>query len=404
VQVRVLVSFAGGHGHWLPTLPLARALADREHDVRYACQDAMVPNVIAAGWKAYPAGAATVLGLDERLPLMAPDREAIERSIAGGIDRHAGERARLLIEVCGRWRPELIVRDEADFGAGLAGDALGVPHVAVVVLAAGGLLRPELIAGPLARHRSELGLQAADPIARLHPSGLVAPVPASFRSPNSPLSDETKYVRPAVLEPPGLGPRSDQAAPAFEGDRPRNGKAYQVWATLGSTMGQESGDLLPRLIAGLDLARRRLGRLEALLAIGTSLRVGELGPIPEGTRVEPWAPIEQALAECDAVVSHGGSGTVVAALATGRPQVVLPMGADQPHNGDRCRKLDLAPVLDVLAATPSEVAEAVERVLTEPVWTERVASFAVECQALPPAASLVGWLEGLAACGNVGTH
>jgi UDP:flavonoid glycosyltransferase YjiC (YdhE family) len=112
--------------------------------------------------------------------------------------------------------------------------------------------------------------------------------------------------------------------------------------------------------------------------------------------VEPWVPIERALAECDAVVSHGGSGTVVAALASGRPQVVLPMGADQLHNADRCRELGLAPVLDVLTATPAEVAEAVERVLTEPIWTERVATFAVECQALPPAASLVEWLEGLA--------
>ena len=222
-------------------------------------------------------------------------------------------------------------------------------------------------------------------------------MPASFRSPNTPLPDETKYVRPAVLEPPGLGPRSDGVAPAFESDRARNGRAYKVWATLGSIMGQESGDLLPRLIAGLDLARRRLGGLDALLTIGTSLRVDELGTILEGTRVEPWEPIEQALAECDAVVSHGGSGTVVAALATGRPQVVLPMGADQLHNADRCRELGLAPVLDVLTATPAEVADAIERVLTESVWTERAASIAVECRALPPAATLVEWLEGLAA-------
>jgi hypothetical protein len=112
VQVRILVSFAGGHGHWLPTVPLARALGDQGHDVRYACQDAMVSNVIAAGWRAYPDGAATMLGPDERLPLVAPDREANERAIARGIDRNVGERARLLIEVCGRWRPELILRDE----------------------------------------------------------------------------------------------------------------------------------------------------------------------------------------------------------------------------------------------------------------------------------------------------
>ncbi|MGH3451936.1 MAG: glycosyltransferase [Haloechinothrix sp.] len=43
------------------------------------------------------------------------------------------------------------------------------------------------------------------------------------------------------------------------------------------------------------------------------------------------------LPRCDAAVSHGGSGSVMGALAHGLPQVLFPMGADQPQNAARCR-------------------------------------------------------------------
>ena len=38
---------------------------------------------------------------------------------------------------------------------------------------------------------------------------------------------------------------------------------------------------------------------------------------------------------CDIVVSHGGSGTTIAALTRGLPTVAVPMFADQTHNADR---------------------------------------------------------------------
>jgi UDP:flavonoid glycosyltransferase YjiC (YdhE family) len=46
-------------------------------------------------------------------------------------------------------------------------------------------------------------------------------------------------------------------------------------------------------------------------------------------RVERYVPQTLVLPYCDVVVSHAGSGTVLAALALGLPQVCLPQGADQ---------------------------------------------------------------------------
>ena len=48
------------------------------------------------------------------------------------------------------------------------------------------------------------------------------------------------------------------------------------------------------------------------------------------------------------VVSHGGSGSVVGALAHGLPMVLLPLGADQPQNARRCAELGVARVLDAV--------------------------------------------------------
>ena len=49
-------------------------------------------------------------------------------------------------------------------------------------------------------------------------------------------------------------------------------------------------------------------------------------------------PLAAVLPSCDAVVSHGGSGTVLATLAHGLPTVILPLGADQPLHADALRR------------------------------------------------------------------
>lgn len=72
-------------------------------------------------------------------------------------------------------------------------------------------------------------------------------------------------------------------------------------------------------------------------------------------RVERHVPLADVLPRCAAVVTHGGSGTVVAALAAGVPCVVLPMGADQPWNADRVAALGTGLVLDAVTAAPAAV-------------------------------------------------
>jgi UDP:flavonoid glycosyltransferase YjiC (YdhE family) len=78
-----------------------------------------------------------------------------------------------------------------------------------------------------------------------------------------------------------------------------------------------------------------LGRLDAdvLFTIGP-FDPDWLGPVPTNISVAAYVPQAKAMI-CDIVVSHGGSGTTIAALTRGLPTVAVPMFADQTHNADR---------------------------------------------------------------------
>ena len=83
----------------------------------------------------------------------------------------------------------------------------------------------------------------------------------------------------------------------------------------------------------------------ALLTVGRNVDPSELGDVPPAIRVEQFVPQAQVLASCAAVVSHGGSGTLLGALAAGLPLVLVPQGADQFENAVRCERAGAAVVL-----------------------------------------------------------
>src|SRR3954470_6183116 len=152
--MRVLATFAGGTGHFLPTLPYARQLHARGHQVRYACQPAMVPVVEDAGFPAVDTGGATLLPPDERRPLSPVDRAHEQRVVADFFVARVGtERAARLSALIADWRPDLMLRDEMDVGAGVAAEAAGVPSADVVVIAAGRFLDAGLVRPPLEQLR-----------------------------------------------------------------------------------------------------------------------------------------------------------------------------------------------------------------------------------------------------------
>ncbi len=357
----LLATFVGGWGHAEPLLPVVRLARERGHEVTFAGQRAILPRLQALGLATVELGPDTLA--TERLPLQPVDRE-LEREVMRDhfVRRFGRHRAPLVRELLARDRPHVLVCDAVDVGAIVAAEVEGVPCVTVDVIAAGRLTAPDVIGAAWDELRAEHGL-APDPAGeRLAGELMLAPFPASFRDPSLGRPARWRPVRPDLVAPAPPAPE----APPF------------VYATLGTVFNVESGDLLQRLVDGLAAAD-----VDALLTVGPAIEPAELAVASRRVRVEQFVPLRDVLPRCAAVVCHGGSGTLLAALASGVPVVVLPMGADQPDNADRVGELGCGVVLDPLEATPDSVAAAVREVLGHPSFAAAARRLAAEAAAQP---------------------
>ena len=196
-------------------------------------------------------------------------------------------------DACESLSPDLIVREPCEFASAIAAHRRGIEQVTVAC-------------SPAAVEWSSLDL-----IAPVLPDGLVAFLragpyltrfPASIDP--SPFPDTRRYREPAV---------------------PRAGSGTHVYATFGSVAGGLGAD---RYRAPPDAVHgpRRPGPAHDGGATSTSA---------------PYRPTSASSAGCrrtrhsrrpTLVVCHGGSGTVLGALAAGLPLVILPLFADQLVN------------------------------------------------------------------------
>ncbi len=375
--MRVLVTFVGGLGHLAPLLPLARALRDAGHEVAIAGSGGLVPRIEEAGFRAFAtspmrhhSGAPAERDLT---PLVttgarAAEVEFAENFAARGARRMAGAVPAVIEEL----RPDVVLRDETDLGTTIAAELLGVPVATHLVLASGLLVRPELVVPQLDAVRAEHGLAPDPDLTRLTSGLVLSDAAPSFRSPGAPLRLTPFHYRSAVV--PSRSHRSGRPT---------------VYATLGTIFNKASGDLFERLLAGLSDVEA-----DVVCTIGRGLDPADFGSQPAHVRVESFVPQAEVLAAADLVVSHGGSGSLMAALAHGLPSVLLPLGADQPHNALRAGDLGVATTLDAETATPDQIGARVREALADDAMRVRARSHADELGSLPSADAAVAALEG----------
>ncbi|SEB53441.1 glycosyltransferase, MGT family [Nocardioides exalbidus] len=374
--MRLLVTFVGGLGHLAPLLPLARAARDAGHEVGIAGSGGLVPTIEEAGFRAFatspPPHHDQVPASQGREPLEVMDAAATEAEFARNFaSRGARRMAAAVPAVIDAFRPDLVLRDETDLGTTIAAELLGVPVATHLVLASGLLVRPELVGPELDVVRAEHGL-APDPALTRLTSGLVlSDAPPGFRSPEAPLAVTPVHYRsttpPALREPRGR---------------------RTVYVTLGTIFNHGSGDLFDRILAGLHDRG-----VDVVATVGRRLDPADLGPQPSHVRVERFLPQHEVLPGVDLVVSHGGSGSLVATLAHGLPSVLLPLGADQPHNARRASELGLATTLDAATASADDIGEQVVATLGDSATRERCRAVAAAVAAAPGPEAAVAALE-----------
>ncbi|CAN7456726.1 glycosyltransferase [Phenylobacterium sp. LjRoot225] len=158
-----------------------------------------------------------------------------------------------------------------------------------------------------------------------------------------------RYVGPQISDPPGA---SDWASPWREDPRPLVLVGF-------STSYQDHVGVLQRVLDALAALPVRV-----LLTTGETIDPAELSPGANAVVVR-HAPHVAVMREASVVVTHGGHGTLIRAMAQGLPSLVIPHGRDQDDNARRVTErgagLSLPP-----GASVAEIAEAARRLLEEP--------------------------------------
>ena len=381
--MRILFTFVAGHGHFEPLVPIARAARAAGHSVAFGCGSSMVSTVKAADFSVFVLGAGES-SAPERIPLRPLDSEREDRDLRDRFARRAAQsRVPRTLALCTEWKPDILVCDETDFGAVVAAERLGLPYATVLVTAAGSFVRTEVVGEALNELRAEHALPPDPELQMLSRYLVLSPFPRSYRDPGHPLPLTAHSFRPSMLELP------EDSAPAWSSALPG---APTVYFTLGTIFNMESGDLLARVLTGL----RELP-INLVATVGHHIDPAEFSPQPANVHIERYIPQSSVLPFCDLMISHGGSGSVIGALAHGLPSVLIPIGADQPLNARRCASLGVARVLDAVAATPESVRAAVAIVLEDPAYRRNAERLRDEIGALPDLTHAVGLLERLAA-------
>lgn len=114
--------------------------------------------------------------------------------------------------------------------------------------------------------------------------------------------------------------------------------------------------------------------VEALVTTGPGVNPVDV-QAPANVSVVSHAPHDSVLPHVDLVVTHGGHGTVAAAVGAGVPLLCLPMGRDQPAVAARVADLGLGRTVAATAGTGT-IAQAVKEMIADRAQRRRSRAFA----------------------------
>ena len=127
----------------------------------------------------------------------------------------------------------------------------------------------------------------------------------------------------------------------------------------------------------------------ATLAIGRDLDPSRFGRQPAHVKIQQYVDLAALIPRAGVVVHHGGSGLFLQCVLGGAPQVVFPMGADQPFTADRVRGMGLGKVMDPMTARPDDIARAISALRADESIRSRVLTLRSSTLALPEPATVV---------------
>lgn len=162
------------------------------------------------------------------------------------------------------------------------------------------------------------------------------------------------FVGPIVSEPPvGLPDWFDE----LEDGTPN------IYITMGST-----GRLDEFLLRTYDA----LGQCPYRFIVTTGGQVSEQtqAQAPANFRFTTYAPGSQLMARCEALIFHGGNGTMYQGLAAGVPMIALPSHLEQGLNAKMAVRRGFCLMFSPRRVRGPQIVQALERILHEPKYRE----------------------------------
>jgi UDP-N-acetylglucosamine transferase subunit ALG13 len=260
-----------------------------------------------------------------------------------------------------KWRPDLVVHDPMDFVGPYLASVCGVPHTVVTF---GSDVSADFIRATSVKAAEDYAGRGA----RWHaPRWVLDTCPSALQV-------------DGWQAPPGwlpLRPEAHRAPTALPQRRP---KPLTGDPRLLLTFGTIFTD--PEVLSPLirELSATGAG---VRVTLGTTTSPGDFTVDHDRVAFEDFVPYEMLLEGVDVVVSHGGAGTSLGALAHGLPLVLVPQGADQGGQAERVAAAGAAISIKPEEFTPRAVAQAVAAVVGQPDYRENARTVADQIRVMP---------------------
>lgn len=343
-------------GHLNAALAIGQALADSGHEVAWCGSETELRPLVGPYVPIYPTGkryyrqyeetgeaAARTLWNGYLIPFNRFVLEPVEAALAG-------------------YRPDVLVVDQYAVAGALAAHRAGI-RWATLCTGAMELAPPsrelpghaDFVRDRLAKVWGWAGL-SPDPALdlRFSPYLVLALTSTALLGAGATLPPQCALVGPA------LGHRADDPEfPWQDWDSHRQ----HVLVTVGTSSEHMADDFFRRISAALHPLA---GRVQPVL-VAASCTVPDP---PDSALVCARVPMLNVLPKLQAVLCHGGMGTVTEALSFGVPLVLAPIRHDQPEVARQVVAAGAGRTVSFTDATPGELTEAVTAVLDQPGYRQ----------------------------------
>ena len=313
--MRILFCSLPHFGHVIPLVPLANACVEAGQEVTFATGGPLLGRLPVRSVPAYPDrtlddAEAEVKRRHPELTDVAP-----QEKWRFGLELFADVEYETLLAgvepIVVEERPDMVVYEAYSVAAGAAALSHGVPAVSVGVSPWSSFF--ELL------HRTVMERHDIE-----WPDAVLADLYLDTFPPSTWVSDASELRRHEALRPVAWSPAGSEVPAWLLAGRER----ACVYVTLGTVVFGYT--------AAFDAALSALDQhdVDVLVAVGPHGDPAALQRRSGRVRVERFVDQAQVIPLMDGVVHHGGSGTALAAMAAGLPQVVMPQGADQFQNAE----------------------------------------------------------------------